>query len=186
MVEEMVVKRVETTYIEKRSTLLKYIQSRVRTIEEAEDILHDVFYQAVRNSNTIEPINNIMGWLYRIAKNKIIDWYRKKKQTPLSLHKQLDAETTLGDLLADSGINIEKDFIRSLVFEAIYKSIEQLPGKQREVFMKRELKGMSYKEIAEETGVKVNTLLAQKRYANLFLKKRLSTIRKMLKEYLER
>jgi RNA polymerase sigma factor (sigma-70 family) len=144
-----------------------------------------VFYQAVCNYNEIEQINNIMGWLYRIAKNKIIDWYRKKKHKALSLHKQIDDEVTLEDLLVDSGIDIEKDFIRSLVFDVMYKSIEQLPERQRDVFIKRELKGMSYKQIAEETGVKVNTLLAQKRYANLFLQKRLLKIREMLKEFLK-
>ena len=182
MTEVTSLKMFEKTYKEKRGTLLKYIQSRVSNFEEAEDILHDVFYQAVKNADTTEPINNIMSWLYRIAKNKIIDWYRKKKHKTLSLNKNIDDEVTLEDLIVNSGIHIEKEFLRSLVLDAIYKSIDQLPAKQRHVFINREMKGMSYKEISEETGISVNTLIAQKRYANLFLQKRLLAIKKTLEE----
>ena len=183
MTEAALLKSFEKTYKKKRKTLLKYIQSKVSNFEEAEDILQDVFFQAVRNSNTTEPINNIMGWLYRIAKNKIIDWYRKKKHKTLSLQEKIDDEVTLEDLIADSGIHVEKEFLRSLVMDAIYKSIDQLPAKQREVFIYREMKGMSYKEISEQTGISVNTLVAQKRYANLFLQKRLLAIKEIIEEF---
>lgn len=175
-------KRFEKTYKKKRRTLLKYIQSKVGNLEDAEDILHDVFYQAVKNQNTTQPINNIMSWLYRTTKNKIIDWYRKKKHKTVSLHEKISDDLSLEDLILDSGIHIENDFLRSLVFDAIYKSINQLPLNQRDTFIKREMKGMSYKEISEETGKSINTLLAQKRYANLFLQKRLLVIREMIKD----
>jgi RNA polymerase sigma factor (sigma-70 family) len=181
--EAAVMIRFEKTYREKRKTLLKYIRSRISSLEEAEDILQEVFYQAVRNQNTLEPINNIMSWLYRTAKNKVIDWYRKKKRGTVSIHKPINNDITLEDLISDSGIDVEKDFIRSLVFEAIYKSINQQPEKQRDVLVKREFRNMSYKEIAEETGISINTLLAQKRYANKFLTKRLLTVKKILEEY---
>lgn len=183
MTEAVLQKKFEKTYKKKRRTLLKYIQSKVNNLEDAEDILQDAFYQAVRNQNTTEPINNIMSWLYSITKNKIIDWYRKKKHKTVSLNEKIDDDLTLEDLISDSGIHIEKEFLRSLVFDAIYKSIDQLPEKQREVFIKREMKGMSYKEISEETGVPVNTLLAQKRYANLFLQKHLLVIKETINEF---
>jgi RNA polymerase sigma factor (sigma-70 family) len=178
-----VIKRFEKTYKENRGTLLRYIRSKVSSLEEAEDILQEVFYQAVRHQNTLVPINNIMSWLYRTAKNKIIDWYRKKRLNTVSLNKKLKNDITLEGLISDTGINVEKDFIRSLVFEAIYKSINELPQKQRDIFIKREFKNMSYKEIAEETGIPLNTLLTQKRYANNFLKKRLLTVKKIIEEY---
>jgi RNA polymerase sigma factor (sigma-70 family) len=183
MTEEIAVKGLEKTYREKRQSLLKYIQSRVSTMEEAEDILQDVFYQAIRHYNAIEPINNIMGWLFRIIKNKIIDWYRKKKHRTISLEEKVDEHTSLADFISDPVIHQPEDnLLRSLVHEAIHKSINSLPEKQREVFIKRELKGMSYKEIAKETGIPVNTLIAQKRYANLFLQKRLSAVKKIVEE----
>ena len=183
MTEAILRKRFETTYKKQRNTLLNYIRSKVSNFEEAEDILQDVFYQALRSSNTTEPINNIMGWLYSIAKNKIIDWYRKKKNKTLSLHEKIDDDLTLEDLLADSGIHVEQEFLRSLVLDAIYKSIDELPAKQRDVFIKREFKSMSYKEISEKTGIPINTLLSQKRYANLFLQKRLFAIKETLEEF---
>ena len=97
MMEVILLKRFEKTYKKRRRTLLKYIQSKVSNLEDAEDILHDVFYQAVRNHNATEPINNIMSWLYSITKNKIIDWYRKKKYKTLSLHEKIDDNITLED-----------------------------------------------------------------------------------------
>lgn len=181
--EAAMTKRFEKTYNEKRETLLKYIRSKVSNLEEAEDILQEVFYQALRNQNTMAPVNNIMSWLYRITKNKIIDWYRKKKLNTVSIHKKVKNDIALEDLISDSGINVEKKFIRSMVFEAIYKSINELPEKQRNVFIKKEFKNMTYREISEETGIPLNTLLAQKRYANKFLKKRLLTIKNIIEEY---
>ncbi|MBN1525348.1 MAG: RNA polymerase sigma factor [Spirochaetales bacterium] len=175
-------KRFEKTYKENHQTLLKYIRSKVSNIEEAEDILQDVFFQAVKNGNALQPINNAAGWLFSIAKNRIIDWYRKKKHKTISLQENINEDITVEDLIADSGIDIGEEYIRSMVFDAIYKSIDQLPEKQRAVFLKRELKGMSFKEISQETGIPVNTLLAQKRYANLFLQKRLGKIREIIEE----
>lgn len=182
---EMALNRFEETYKKERKSLLGYIRSKVSSIEEAEDILQDVFYQAVRHSNTTEPINNLMGWLYGVTKNKITDWYRKKKHSTVSLHEEIEEDLTLEDMIADSGIDVEKDFVKGLVFETIQERIKELPEKQRRVFIDREVNGLSYREIEEDTGIPVNTLLAQKRYANMYLQKCLHVIKETLEDFKE-
>ena len=113
---------IEQTYREERIKLLNFIKSKISDTEDAEDILHDVFLQAVRNVNVTQPIDNIMGWLFTVTRNRMIDWYRKKKYRTISLQETKD-DVTLQELLADTGIQLDREFMRSLVIEAIVESL---------------------------------------------------------------
>ena len=172
---------IEQTYREERIKLLNFIKSKISDTEDAEDILHDVFLQAVRNVNVTQPIDNIMGWLFTVTRNRMIDWYRKKKYRTISLQETKD-DVTLQELLADTGIQLEKEFMRSLVIEAIVESLEELPEKQREIFLMQVVEGKTFKQISEATGTPINTLIARKRYAVMFLRERLKDMRDVFNE----
>ncbi len=174
------VQSLEGAYRKERHNLLKFIRSKIADAEEAEDILQDVFFQAVQNLNVTQPIENLMGWLYTITRNKIIDLYRKKKYKTISLHES--NAVSLDALLKDSGVDLEKDFIRTQVMESLIESIEELPEDQRDAFIMQAVEGRTFKEISELTGIPINTLIARKRYALKFLRKRLSDIKDVLKE----
>ena len=155
--------------------LLGFIRKRVDSQADAEDILQDVWYQLTTAVDT-EPIEQVSGWLFKVARNKIIDRYRKKQ--PDSLDQLLDrGEFTdgpeLAAILLDKGDDPETANLRSLFWKALYEALDQLPEEQRTVFVWNELDGLSFKEIAERTGEKVNTLISRKRYAVLGLRERL-------------
>lgn len=173
---------IEQTYKEERIKLLNFIKSKISDIEDAEDILHDVFLQAIRNINVTQPIDNIMGWLFTVTRNRMIDWYRKKKYETISLQETKKDDVTLQELLADTGIPLEKEFMRSLVIEAIIEGLEELPEKQREIFLMQVVEGKTFKQISEATGTPINTLIARKRYAVMFLRGRLKDIRDVFNE----
>lgn len=169
---------LERTYRKEHHNLLKFIRSKISDYEDAEDILQDVFFQAVRNLNVTQPIENLLAWLYTSTRNKIIDLYRKKKYEKISLHES-DA-VSFDILLKDSGVNLEKDFIRTQVMEALIESLDELPDNQREVFIMQAVEGRTFKEIAELTDTPINTLIARKRYAVKFLRKRLADIKDVI------
>ena len=162
-----------------RSRLFQFIRSRVPETEDAEDILQDVFFQLIESARAMKPIEQLTSWLFRVARNKIIDLYRKKK--PESLQKlsaggEDDHTHNLGDLLVDPADNPEAIYLSNLVLKELDLCLKKLPVQQREVFVLHELEGKSFKQIARLTGESVNTLLSRKRYAVLYLRQRLKIL----------
>jgi RNA polymerase sigma factor (sigma-70 family) len=160
-----------------------FIRKRVNNEADAEDILQDVFYQFVGNT---QPIEQLTGWLFTVARNKITDRQRKKRPEALEdVFSDEEGEEGLNwsELLFDSGDNPEKEYLRSLFWEELNAALNELPEEQKQVFIWNELEGLSYKEIAERTGEPVNTLLSRKRYAVLHLRNRLSDLKNELLNY---
>jgi len=171
---------VVETFKSYQQRLLRFISSRVNRIEDAEDILQDVFYQLSRVDDLINPIENISAWLYRAARNKIIDLHKKKKDEPLPASYDEDTDEYILDEIADimygEEATPETEMLRSLVFEEIQTALADLPKEQREVFEMTELLDFSVKEAAEKTKTPVNTVLSRKHYAVKFLRKRLEEL----------
>jgi RNA polymerase sigma factor (sigma-70 family) len=167
----------DAAFRSERKRLFDFIRRRVRTETDAEDILADVFYQMVASYSVTEPIEKITSWLLTVARNKIIDWYRKRK--PDSFRQRVDESVlplNLEDILFDPGQNPDVLYTRSLVWTELADALEDLPDEQRDVFIMHELEGKSFKEIAEITGEPVNTLLSRKRYAILYLREALQEL----------
>ncbi|HWP82369.1 MAG TPA: RNA polymerase sigma factor [Bacteroidota bacterium] len=162
---------------QERPRLLRFIRRRVRTEEDAEDILQDVLYQLVSSFSVTEPIEKLTSWLFTVAKNKIIDWYRKRRPEPMPTEQE-DASLpiNLEDILFDPTQNPEELYYRSIVWTELADVLDELPPEQREVFALHELEGRSFKEIAELTGEPINTLLSRKHYAVLYLRERLQEL----------
>ncbi|MDJ1500589.1 sigma-70 family RNA polymerase sigma factor [Xanthocytophaga agilis] len=162
-----------------KQRLLAFIRKRVPEKTDAEDILQDVFYQLAETFNVLEPIEQISAWLFRVARNKIIDRYRKKKPESLEQylnHGEDEESWNLSKLLFDPQDGPESTYTRTRMWDTLAEALEELPDEQKEVFVWHELEGKSFKEISETTGVTVNTLLSRKRYAVLHLRKRLETL----------
>ena len=154
-----------------RSQLLEFIRRRVRTEEDAEDILQDVFYQFVSSYSITEPIEKLSSWLFAVARNRIIDWYRKRKHRgPQPVDADTGLPLNLEDILFDPMQEPDEVYVHSLVWTELAEALDDLPEEQREVFVLHELEGKSFKEIAALTGESVNTLLSRKRYAVLSLR----------------
>jgi len=158
--------------------LFGFIRQRVNNEADAEDILQDVWYQLTATVDS-EPIEQVSSWLFKVARNKIIDNYRKKK--PESLEDALtfengDGEINFREILMDKSKNPETEYLRNIFWETMDKALDELPEEQRNVFVWNELEDVSFKEIAERTGVQVNTLISRKRYAVLHLRERLQTL----------
>ena len=173
-------KSVAEAFSNYRGRLLQFIRSRVRVLEDAEDILSDVFYQFARVNDVMSPIENTAAWLYRAARNRIIDSYRKKKnETSLEFFDEDDDEDFINeitDIIYGEDATPETEAMRALLFEEIQTAIDDLPEEQREVFEMTELLDFSVKETAEKTHVPVNTVLSRKHYAVKFLRKRLEEL----------
>ncbi len=177
---EIVLKnKVTDTYNAENHNLLNYIKSRIADSTEAEDILHDVYCQALTNLNVFNSLNSVQAWLYKVARNKVTDWYRKKENQNTSL-LQKNEEGIWDELLIDSGIRIEDEFERNLIGNAILRAIDELPKDQKIVFIANEIKGITFKELSEQSGVSINTLIARKRYAVLTLRKQLKEIKELI------
>jgi RNA polymerase sigma factor (sigma-70 family) len=167
----------EQTFRTERKRLFDFIRRRVRTEEDAEDILSDVFYQLISSYSVTEPIEKMTSWLFTVARNKIIDWYRKKR--PESLPRDLNDPSmplNLEDILYDPTQNPDEVYARSLVWTELAEALDELPEEQKQVFVMHELEGKSFKEIAEITGEPQNTLLSRKRYAVLYLREQLQEL----------
>jgi RNA polymerase sigma factor (sigma-70 family) len=168
------------TFTSFRQRLLNFIRSRVSRVEDAEDILQDVFYQYTRVNDLVNPIENISAWLYRAARNKIIDHRRKKKDEPLPISYDEEADeyifNEIADIMYGEETTPEIEMLRSLVLEEIQMALSDLPKEQREVFEMAELLDYSVKEIAEKTHTPVNTVLSRKHYAVKYLRKRLEEL----------
>jgi RNA polymerase sigma factor (sigma-70 family) len=165
-----------------RNRLLAFIRSRVNNLQDSEDILQDVFYATIKGTSVTEPIEDILGWIYTVARNKIIDWYRKKKHRHTSIDNDL-AEGSLEHLLVDYEQHPEKIYLRHLILEEIQACIEELPEKQKEIFILQVIEGKTFQEISEMTGDSINTLLSRKRYVIAYLQKQLKEIKNIIDEF---
>jgi RNA polymerase sigma factor (sigma-70 family) len=157
--------------------LRSFIRKHVTDTSEAEDILQDVFYELIETYRLMKPVEHVTAWLYRVARNRMIDLFRRKK--PSSLNNPVSAEEdgdTLEDLLPSADAGPEATYARSLLLDALEDALEELPETQRQVFIAHELMGQSFKEISTETGLSVNTLLSRKHYAVLHLRQSLQSI----------
>ena len=170
-------KRITETISRERGRLRNFIRRRVPDATEAEDILQDVFFEYVEAYRLPEPIEQVGAWLFRVARNRIIDRFRKKREVQLpELPGDEGDEHWLDEVLPSPEGGPEAAYARRVLLEELLAALEELPKEQRDVFIAHELDGRSFKELAEERGVAVNTLLARKRYAVLHLRKRLQTI----------
>jgi len=146
--------------------LFSFIRSRVKNEEDAEDILQDVWYQLSSIINT-EPIEQMSAWLFRVSRNKIVD--KSRKQTELSLDEMVyedeEGEMIYPETLFADSSNKEAEFDRALFMESLFKALEELPVKQREVFVWNELEDMTLQQIADKTGESIKTIISRKRYA---------------------
>src|SRR5437762_3557114 len=162
-----------------QSRLRSFIRRRVPDPRDAEDILQDVFYELVEANRLLMPIEHVTGWLFRVARNRITDLFRKKKPDSFSDAAVEDEDGELlriEDLLPSPDAGPEALYVRSLLLDELELAIDELPEEQREVFLAHELEGRSFQEMAVETGVSLNTLLSRKRYAVLHLRERLRSI----------
>jgi RNA polymerase sigma factor (sigma-70 family) len=167
------------TILRERSKLGHFIRRRVRDPSEAEDILQDVFHEFVQAYRLPAPIEQVSAWLFRVARNRIIDVFRKKRELPLAEATggpDDDSEYRLDLALPSYEAGPEAVYARSVLLDALQAALDELPGNQREVFVAHELEGRSFKELAAESGVSVNTLLARKRYAVLHLRASLQAV----------
>ncbi|MFN3343818.1 MAG: RNA polymerase sigma factor [Flavobacteriales bacterium] len=171
---------IDSTVKRERKKLFRFIRDRVRTDEEAEDILQDVFYQLVESYRLMRPIEQMSSWLFTVARNKITDRYRKKQTgsiEDIAVHRDDEGEPLfLSDLLRGTAEDGESMMTNELIMDTIMDALEELPQEQREVFVMHELEDKSFKEIAEISGAGQNTLLSRKRYAVLFLRERLQSL----------
>src|SRR6202142_1985963 len=172
-------RRISEVVQREQSRLRNFIRRRVPDPRDAEDILQDVFYELVEANRMLMPIDHITGWLFRVARNRITDLFRKKRPESLSdtAYEDEDGELLqLDDLLPSPDAGPEALYARNVLLSELELALDELPEEQRTVFVAHELEGRSFKELATRTGVSVNTLLSRKRYAVLHLRQRLQSI----------
>lgn len=172
---------IALTVQKERRRLLSFIQKRIPDRTEAEDILQDVFYQFTEAYRSIHTIERVTSWLFTVARNKITDRYRKKKpevfsQKSSNYNDADDKALHLEDILSSVAGNPDNELMRSTIWHSIEEALEELPEEQREVFVMHEFEDLSFKEINAITCVPINTLLSRKRYAILYLRKRLQAL----------
>ena len=171
--------RISEVVEREQSRLRNFIRRRVPDARDAEDILQDVFYELVEANRLLVPIDHVTGWLFRVARNRITDLFRRKRTESVREPAVADEDgevLRLEDLLPSPEAGPEALYARNLLLEELALAVDELPEEQRDVFVGHELEGRSFKEMAAETGVSVNTLLSRKRYAVLHLRERLQRI----------
>ena len=170
-------KHITETIVRERGRLRSFIRRRVPDANEAEDILQDVFFEYVEAYRLPVTIEQVGAWLFRVARNRIIDRFRKKREVQLpEVADGADDEHWLEEVLPSPDAGPEAAYARGVLLEELYAALGELPKEQRDVFIAHELEGRSFKELAAESGASMNTLLARKRYAVLHLRTRLQTI----------
>ena len=172
-------RKISEIIAEERSRLRNFIRRRVPDPSDVEDIIQEVFYELVEANRLLMPIDHVTGWLFRVARNRITDLFRKKKPVAFSDSAVLEADgeaLRIEDLLPSPEAGPEALYIRKLLLEELQLALDELPSEQRLVFVAHELEGRSFKELSAENGVNVNTLLSRKRYAVLYLRERLQSI----------
>jgi RNA polymerase sigma factor (sigma-70 family) len=171
--------RISEVVKREQSRLRNFIRRRVPDPLDAEDILQDVFYELVEANRLLMPIEHVTGWLFRVARNRITDLFRKKTPESFSDTAIADEEgetLQIEDLLPSPEAGPEALYVRGVLLDELELAVEELPEEQREVFVAHELEGRSFKQLAAETGANINTLLSRKRYAVLHLRERLQSI----------
>jgi RNA polymerase sigma factor (sigma-70 family) len=161
--------RLTEIFRREQGRLRSFVRRRVADEGDAEDILQDVFYELVEANWLTRPVEQVSAWLFRVARNRIIDFFRKKRPVRLE-------DEGIEDLLPSPDAGPEAAYVRSLLWEELEQALAELPEEQRAVFIAHEIEGRSFKELAAETKVSVNTLLSRKRYAVLHLRERLKEI----------
>jgi RNA polymerase sigma factor (sigma-70 family) len=172
-------RRISEVVKREQSRLRNFIRQRVPNPRDAEDILQDVFYELVEANRLLMPIEHVTAWLFRVARNRITDLFRKKKPESLgaaALADEDDELLRLEDLLPSPDAGPEAVYARNVLLDELELALDELPQEQRQAFVAHELEGRSFKEMAAESGVSVNTLLSRKRYAVLYLRERLQSI----------
>lgn len=172
--------RISATVQKEKARLRSFIRRRVTDEADAEDILQDVFYEFVQAYRLMKPIEQAGAWLFRVARNRIIDLYRKRKRDPLREEPVLAEHgepLNLQDLLPSPDAGPEAALARNLLVAELGHALDELPEEQREIFIAHEFEGRSFREISAATGVGVSTLLSRKHYAVLHLRRRLQAIR---------
>ena len=173
-------RRIAEVIQQEQRRLFRFIRKRVDDEGDAEDILQDVFYELVEAYRLMKPVEQVTAWLFRVARNRITDLFRRKSRE--ALRNQPPAVTEDGeplqleDVLPSPDAGPEAAYARSVLLEELDAALDELPDEQREVFIAHEWMGYSFKELAAETGVSVNTLLSRKHYAVLHLRERLRAI----------
>jgi len=159
--------------------LRNFIRRRVANEADADDILQEVFFEFIESWRLMKPIGQAGAWLFRVARNRIIDRYRRKQRDPLTQEQELDQDGErrwLEDMLPSPSAGPDAEYARGILMDEIDAAIDELPEEQRSVFIAHEIEGRSFKELAAETGLSINTLLGRKRYAVLHLRRRLESI----------
>jgi RNA polymerase sigma factor (sigma-70 family) len=172
-------RQISEVVAEQRSRLRNFIRRRVPDPRDVEDIVQEVFYELVEANRLLMPIEHVTGWLFRVARNRITDLFRKKKPVPFrdaALEDEDGELLRIEDFLPSPDAGPEAVYFRNVLLDELEFALEELPDEQREVFVAHELEGRSFKELSAETGANINTLLARKRYAVLHLRQRLQSI----------
>jgi RNA polymerase sigma factor (sigma-70 family) len=171
--------RISEVVKRERLRLLNFIRRRVPDPGDAEDILQEVFYRLVEANRLLMPIEHITGWLFRVARNRITDLFRKKQPenfSDIAMADENGEDLQFEDFLPSPDVGPEAEYARKMLLEELRRALAELPKDQREVFVAHELEGRGFKELAAESGVGVNTLLSRKRYAVLHLRERLQRV----------
>lgn len=176
--------RISEVVTREQSRLRNFIRRRVPDPRDADDILQDVFFKLVEANQLLMPVEHVTGWLFRVARNQITDLFRKKKPVSFSDLAPANGDNDLDggesflfeDLLPSPDAGPDALYARTVLLEELESALDELPEDQRFVFVAHELEGRSFQELADETGVSVNTLLSRKRYAVLHLRKRLQSV----------
>lgn len=176
--------KIEHVISKEKSRLLNFIRQRTPTLEDAEDILQDVFYELVQSYRLMKPVEQLASWLFTVARNKITDSYRKKKSSSLEdvarMQEENDEPLFLADILKSNALSADEKMMNDLIMETIADCLDELPKEQRDAFVMHELEDKSMQQIADEMNVSVKTVISRKRYAVLFLRERLQFIYKQI------
>jgi len=170
-------RRIDEVIEREQRRLRNFIRTRVADIDDAEDILQDVFFELVEATRLMKPIANLSGWMFRVARNRITDRFRRKRPDQ-STNEPIAGEANLflEDLLPSPDAGPEAAYARQVLLQELDAALDELPDEQRDVFIAHEVEGHSFKELAEDTGLSINTLLARKHYAVVRLRRRLRAI----------
>lgn len=173
---------IRETFRKEQQRLFDFIKRRVPSTEDAEDVLQDVFYELVNSYRMMKPVEQMASWMFTVARNKITDRFRKKKPESLEgyfARREEDGERLdISDFLPANGTSADREMMRQIISDALMAALAELPEEQRSVFVMHEFEDKSFNEIAEITGVPLNTLLSRKRYAVMHLRKRLQHLYK--------
>jgi RNA polymerase sigma factor (sigma-70 family) len=179
-------RRIDAEIAQERPRLRNFIRKRVANDADVEDILQDVFAELVEAYSLMQPVEQVSAWLFRVARNRIIDLFRRRKHEPLDAlpPTQGDDDETLSidELLPSDEAGPDAAYLRSILLDELDRALTELPPEQQDVFVAHEIEGRSFKELAAETGLSVSTLLARKHYAVRHLRQRLQAIYDEFKE----